>query len=461
MAARRRRFGIFISYAPPNAGMAHSIFQRLREARFHPWIDPESNVEGAEWEYAIERALKESHVVLVLLSKESVTCDGFLQKQIHTALDIWKHKAPGEVHLLAVRVEECDIHERLLGAQYIDLFHESGWARLISLLKGLRKSSAAESRRTVASSSHVSPKANVEKLRPRGRRQLPLVAFPDEMESFLAGSDYRDQWSRLDRNVQHYVRTLGCKLEPIVQIIPARGAPVVLGFECLALGPSGENFGEIITECDRVDVGILRICLAIAALQTISQLRTGALHRNAAGARKLLFSLNLDTVMLDSPHFKRFLRCYGEILDRNVIFEVNETTTAKYLTQLKNLQSDFNLRYAADDLNNWKDEVRSALISRVELTKMDHLSFKAAMDIRGDDPQGAINRLRANKVGSKPLVVEGVQDSDYLEFLERNWVYGELYGQGYQLDPGLYWNLEMLSLKDFGLPGGSALRRRG
>ena len=56
--------------------------------------------------------------------------------------------------------------------------------------------------------------------------------------------------------------------------------------------------------------------------------------------------------------------------------------------------------------------------------------------------------------------MEGVQDPDYLLFLENNWEHGELYGQGYGLDPGQPWNNEMLSLKEFGLPGGSALRRR-
>jgi hypothetical protein len=166
--------------------------------------------------------------------------------------------------------------------------------------------------------------------------------------------------------------------------------------------------------------------------------------------------------MLDSPLFKRFLHWYGDVLERNVIFEVNEATTAGYLSQLKKLQADFNLRYAADDLNQWNDQVRSALMGRVELTKMDHNSFEAAMDIRGDDPREALSRLRAYKIRGKPLVVEGVQDPDYLMFLERQWDYkkcGELYGQGYELDPGLHWDSDMLSLKDFGLPGGSALRR--
>ena len=145
---------------------------------------------------------------------------------------------------------------------------------------------------------------------------------------------------------------------------------------------------------------------------------------------------------------------------KNVIFEVNETTTTQYISQLKNLQVDFNLRFAADDLNQWNTDVRSALMTRVELTKMDHSSFNAAMAIRGDRPTEAINKLRAHKLRGKPLVVEGIQ-MEHLTFLERMWDYdryGVLYGQGYELEHGTHWEQELRSLKPYGLPGGSAIR---
>ena len=472
MKLRQSRFRIFISYARPNVEAARELYARLKKARFAPWMDVE-DLRAGEWEVLIGQALKDAQVVLVLLTKESITRDGFLQKEILKALEIWQNKAPDQGYLIPVRLEDCPIHKRLTSFHCFDLFSEVGWARLFNELKSQRKAlrtqtpgATSDSTATPAPTTAMParPKATVARLQSRHKRQLPVLAFPNAIETFLIRNDCSKVWSRLDKNMQLYMSTLSCKLEPIVQIIPARAIPVLLGFECLALGSGGQNFSEIIEDCKEIDPGLVRVCLAVAAIQHIGWMRMGATSGNVRSARKLLFSLNLDPIMLDTPLFKEFLRNYADSLEHNVIFEVNETTTARYLNQLKRLQADFRLRYAADDLNQWSDDVRAALEGRVELTKMDHASFKAAMDIRGDNAREAIKRLRAYKIRGKPLVVEGVQDPDYLMFLEHNWDYkkfGELYGQGYELDPGLHWDAEMLSLKQFGLPGGSALRRQG
>jgi hypothetical protein len=463
MKTHQRKFRIFISYSRPKIDVARKIYRKLRKAQFDPWLDVEDLPCGAEWKPAIEHELQDADLMLVLLSEESITRNGFLQHEILEALKVSTNKAPGRLYLLPVRLEQCAIHQRLAGFNHIDLFEDSGWKRLMIQLKELRDTNQVELELGPApASSPQSPTAaNVLPLRPRRKPPLPIMAFPDEIKRFFARSQNEKAWRQLDRSVQDYIRTVGCKLEPIVQIVPVRPAPVELGFECLGLGACGESFRQIMDECGGVDGATIRIGLAVVAIQTILRLRTAATSANPMGARKSMFTINLDPITLDSPLFKELLHWYGNVLDRKIIFEVNESTTTQYLDRLVNLQADFDLHYAADDLNEWNDEVRAALIGRVELTKMDHVSFKAAMDIRGDDPKEAIRRLRTYKVRGIPLVVEGVQDPDYVLFLERNWDYrkhGELYGQGYALDPGVYWDADVQSLKTYGLPGGSTLR---
>ena len=291
-------------------------------------------------------------------------------------------------------------------------------------------------------------------------RAIPHMVFPDEVFFFVIDSIGREKWSSLSEDTKRFVATLGCKLEPIVQIVPATPVPLVLGFECLGLGSLGENFVEICRKCNDLDAGLIRICLAVVAIKTISSLRIESMRSGLPGARNLVFSINLDPFMIESPHFKKFLKWYFHDLAHNVMFEVNETTTKQYLSRLKNLQVDYNLRYSADDLNEWHDEVRIALLSRVEMTKMDYRSFADAMAIRGEDKEEALARLYAHNLPNRPLVVEGVQDSDYLEFLERHWNFAEhgyLYGQGYILESGVHWDNSVRPLKGYGLPGGSFL----
>jgi hypothetical protein len=99
-------------------------------------------------------------------------------------------------------------------------------------------------------------------------------------------------------------------------------------------------------------------------------------------------------------------------------------------------------------------------MGRVDMTKMDHRSFTDAMRIRGDNKHEALQRLLAHKLPGKPLIVEGVEDPDYLTFLAQHWdekEHGQLYGQGYCLETGEHWSPTLRPLKPFGLPGGDFL----
>ncbi|MEQ1528532.1 MAG: hypothetical protein ABL925_04390, partial [Methylococcales bacterium] len=291
-------------------------------------------------------------------------------------------------------------------------------------------------------------------------KSIPHIVFPDEVVRFASSCLSEAVWSGIKEESRRFIATLGCKLEPIVQIVPPTPTPVVLGFECLGLGSLGENFLEICKETENVDHGLVRLCLAVVAIKTISQLRTEAIRAGHHDARSLIFSMNLDPFMIDSQYFKIFLKWYFSEIAHNVVFEINETTTKQYLKKLKNLQVDYELRYSADDLNDWHPEVRSALLSRVEMTKMDYKSFIDAMEDRGEDKEKALNKLLEHNLKDKPLVVEGVQDPDYLEFLRRHWdfkKYGHLYGQGYIIEPNKNLDDRIKPLNEFGLPGGNYL----
>jgi EAL domain-containing protein (putative c-di-GMP-specific phosphodiesterase class I) len=130
---------------------------------------------------------------------------------------------------------------------------------------------------------------------------------------------------------------------------------------------------------------------------------------------------------------------------------------------LKELQVDLKLRFCADDFNNWEPEVKRALKERVEISKVDYTSFRAAMNLRADEPQEAIRLIAAHRIANKPLIVEGVENESYIEFLREHWLsnrYGQLYGQGYFIEPGRPWDAWTSDLRQFGLPGGHFLRRR-
>jgi DNA polymerase sigma len=55
-------------------------------------------VPGEDWELMIRGAVRASDVVLVCLSRASVTICGFVQKEIKLALDVANEQPEGTVH---------------------------------------------------------------------------------------------------------------------------------------------------------------------------------------------------------------------------------------------------------------------------------------------------------------------------------------------------------------------------
>jgi len=224
----------------------------------------------------------------------------------------------------------------------------------------------------------------------------------------------------------------------------------------------GENFAAIVKRCVGLDPGLLGILLAVAAARSISYMRLDAIKAGNDGVNNLFFTINLDPLMADHPHFETFLNWHRYDLGHNVIFEINESTTARSLERLKMLQVEFDLRYAADDINAWDPQVRDALLHRVEMTKVDYSEVAKAMKSRGDDPFETIYLLRKHKIEGKPLVLEGV-DMKHVRFLERYWDFprqGSLYGQGQDIECGPPWEEAVSPLKPYGGAGGGFIRRK-
>jgi EAL domain-containing protein (putative c-di-GMP-specific phosphodiesterase class I) len=444
-------------------------------------MDEEDVIPGQQWRPKIEKAIHESDFFLACLSENSISKRGFLQREIKKALDVWQEKLPDDIYLIPVLLEKCKVPESLADFQWVEIHEQGGWSKLLKAIRirtnndymqikpavyHSEKPMHSSLRTNTSSTSETTATKNQEPIHAdksldnvKGMNKLPLVVFPEEMTNYLkdAAPEY---WKSLDEGTKEFIVTLGTKLEPIVQVSPPTPIPLVRGFENLALGSLGENFSQICALVPKLDPGILRLLLTLAALKTTSMLRENAAQDRNTGVWTLLFTINLDPEMLDCYHLDKFLDWFQHYRSNNIIFEVNEKTTINYLKRLKILQSDFKLRFCADDFNDWDQDVKKALCKRVEMSKVDYKTFVAAMDVRGDCPNEAIRRIAAHRIPGKPLIVEGIENPNYLRFLQEHWPsdkYGHLFGQGYIVEPGHPWDTWTTDLRTFGLPGGHFL----
>lgn len=115
---------IFISYASEDAESAQRLYDELRLAPgVRPWLDRHDLLPGTRWDLEIQKAIKESVAVVVLLSSSSTTKRGFVQKEIRVALDVLAELPERSVFVIPVRLDACDVHFNALeGIHYADLF---------------------------------------------------------------------------------------------------------------------------------------------------------------------------------------------------------------------------------------------------------------------------------------------------------------------------------------------------
>ncbi len=126
---------IFLSYAREDEERVGNLYQKLSDAGFKPWMDKKDILPGEQWKPCIAQAIQRSDFFLACLSASSVTKRGVLQKEIKQALDTWEGKLVSDIYLIPVRLEDCEVPEGLYDFQWVNLFEEDGWARLVKAIQ--------------------------------------------------------------------------------------------------------------------------------------------------------------------------------------------------------------------------------------------------------------------------------------------------------------------------------------
>ncbi len=125
---------IFLCHSSGDKPEVRKLYQRLSSDGFDPWLDEEKLLPGQEWEVEIAKAVQTSHVVIVCLSHKATNKAGYVHKEIKDALDEAEKQPEGTIYLIPLKLEECDVPERLQRWHWVNLFEEKGYERLMSSL---------------------------------------------------------------------------------------------------------------------------------------------------------------------------------------------------------------------------------------------------------------------------------------------------------------------------------------
>jgi outer membrane protein assembly factor BamD (BamD/ComL family) len=130
-----RQLKVFLCHASGDKPPVRELYKRLLAEGVDAWLDQEKLLPGQDWGVEIPRAVRDSDVVVICLSNSSITKEGYVQKEIRTALDAADEKPEGTIFLIPARLEDCTVPERLDRWQWVDLFEENGFMRLLRSLK--------------------------------------------------------------------------------------------------------------------------------------------------------------------------------------------------------------------------------------------------------------------------------------------------------------------------------------
>jgi hypothetical protein len=129
-----RPLKVFLCHGKEDKSSVRHLYHRLQAVGIEPWLDEEQILPGQDWKLEITRAVRQSDIVLVCLSRTSVGKTGFVQKEIKDALDAADERPEGMIFLIPTRLEECEVPDRLRDRQWVDLFNPRGFDLLLKSL---------------------------------------------------------------------------------------------------------------------------------------------------------------------------------------------------------------------------------------------------------------------------------------------------------------------------------------
>lgn len=131
----------FIAYSKLDKDAARDFVAKLKSRGWiDPWIDVEDILPGQVWQAAVATGVRNSHAVIILLSKAALASEGYFQNEIRLALDTVAEKPEGTIFIIPIRLDECEVPEMLKKYQYVDYFGEARQKESVfsSLIAALR-----------------------------------------------------------------------------------------------------------------------------------------------------------------------------------------------------------------------------------------------------------------------------------------------------------------------------------
>jgi hypothetical protein len=100
---------IVFGYAREDLQPVKEIYNRLEVIGYNCWLDETNLIPGQNFREDIDRAIKNSNLLIVCFSQAFISCEEYWYQLLRSAMSVQAKMPPGVPFLLPLRLEECEI----------------------------------------------------------------------------------------------------------------------------------------------------------------------------------------------------------------------------------------------------------------------------------------------------------------------------------------------------------------
>jgi len=132
---KKRPLRVFLCHSSNDKKVVRRLYDRLCGNGLDAWLDEEKLLPGQKWEVEIPKAVRNSDVVIVCLSRNAINKSGYVQKEIAVALDVAAEKPEDTIFVIPFKLEPCEIPNRLRHLHCAPFDEEESYDRLMLSLR--------------------------------------------------------------------------------------------------------------------------------------------------------------------------------------------------------------------------------------------------------------------------------------------------------------------------------------
>lgn len=125
---------VFLCYAGSDREQVEGIYERLSKDGFSPWMDKKSLLPGQDWRLEIKRSIEAADFFVACISQHFQDRT-YGHKEIKLALEVLDMMPEGTIFLIPLRLDDCQVDDRLSSRHWVNLFEQGGYELLVRALR--------------------------------------------------------------------------------------------------------------------------------------------------------------------------------------------------------------------------------------------------------------------------------------------------------------------------------------